>query len=805
MKRYITRPIMLTLLITFTAGASVQASPSLQPESPAAMCNNLDLKNGPLASAGYDLAALYCEYIGEPVTPNAPVGSSLQRVPLAHTVNSPAGTLVVIDAVASGDTAALKADLEALGLQNASAFGPMVSGLLPVSAVADMAALPSLRFARASAMTTSAGLVTSQGDNAMKANTVRTAVGVDGTGITVGTLSDSYDCLSPGSATTDVTNGDLPAGVNVLQEMSPCTGGTDEGRGMMQLIHDVAPGSSQAFHSAFNGMADFANGIVELARDANCDVIVDDVIYYTEPMFQDGIIAQAVATATSVYEASYFSSSGNQARQSYEANYSEGTDPLSGALAHDFDTTAGTDYYQQLTLPASSQVTIIFQWAQPYASATGGSGATTDLNICFDNNPPTGTFAIGCTSTNNVGGDPIEGVTLTNSGGSPLTFNFSVVRAGGAAFSGRIKYVYYRRAGSMMTVNQYATNSGTCYGHANAATAEAVGAAGYYNTPVYGVTPPLLESFSSAGPTTIYYDLNDNPVAQTRPKPGVTAPDGTDTTFFGSSDYEPDGWLNFWGTSAAAPHAAAVAGLLLDYDGSLSPTQQYALMEATAIDMSTAGFDYDTGWGLIQADFIGADFSDLAASYGYAYHAYTTTNTLRLGSLWTGDTTFAAGHDDASDDGVVRTAAVNWTPGGSGSVDVTVAGCGGTCRLNAWVDWNNDGDFADAGEKILTDQAVTNGSISAITFAVPASPACYPGTCNARFRLSTASGTGITGSAADGEVEDYAWNFGPNAISVSSASVNSEPDAALPDIVIGLFILVGLATTGWFFRKRRAA
>ena len=56
---------------------------------------------------------------------------------------------VVIDAVASGDASVLKADLESLGTQHAVAFGRVVSGQLPILAIAPMATLPSLNFARA--------------------------------------------------------------------------------------------------------------------------------------------------------------------------------------------------------------------------------------------------------------------------------------------------------------------------------------------------------------------------------------------------------------------------------------------------------------------------------------------------------------------------------------------------------------------------------------------------------------------------------------------------------------------------------
>ena len=97
-----------------------------------------------------------------------------------------------------------------------------------------------------------------------------------------------------------------------------------------------------------------------------------------------------------------------------------------------------------------------------------------------------------------------------------------------------------------------------------------------------------------------------------RDKPEIVAPDGTNTTFFGAPDppcCEGDGFPNFFGTSAAAPHAAAVAALLLEAAPGLSPDDVYAALETTAIDMDDpftpgfdVGFDFGTGNGLIQAD-----------------------------------------------------------------------------------------------------------------------------------------------------------------------------------------------------------
>ena len=111
-----------------------------------------------------------------------------------------------------------------------------------------------------------------------------------------------------------------------------------------------------------------------------------------------------------------------------------------------------------------------------------------------------------------------------------------------------IKYVI----NSGGTINDFDTSSSTVYGHANAAGAEAVGAAAYFETPEFGFDPALLESFSSGGLTPILFDLTGSPIFELRQKPGIVCPDGTNTTFFGF-DFEPDGFPNFFGTSAAAP------------------------------------------------------------------------------------------------------------------------------------------------------------------------------------------------------------------------------------------------------------
>ena len=188
-------------------------------------------KNDPLASAvGTELATLAIRSsAGGAASDGQPTSSGAMDLVQIH------DDFVVIDAVASGDTDDLWQDLVGLGLQHASSFGRFVSGWLPISSIVDMAALTTLQFAQpVFKPITSVGLTTSQADVAMHADVARSLFGVDGTGVTVGALSDSFD-RGPGSAAADVASGDLPGISNPLGHTTPVIvlsdGGRRNGRG----------------------------------------------------------------------------------------------------------------------------------------------------------------------------------------------------------------------------------------------------------------------------------------------------------------------------------------------------------------------------------------------------------------------------------------------------------------------------------------------------------------------------------------------------------------------------------------------
>src|SRR5579859_2381516 len=196
------------------------------------------------------------------------------------------------------DVSSLKIQLVGQGMLDARLHDHSVTGRVPVVALSDIAGIAGLKFVKPALVTTRVGLTTTQGDRSMRSDLARSQFAVDGTGVRVGVLSDSFDCapgpLASGQNFTragqDAVNGDLPLGVRVLADLHTVPDGecTDEGRAMMQVIHDVAPGAQLSFTTAVTGEEDFAAGIVALANDG-AKVIVDDAEYLDEPMFEDGV------------------------------------------------------------------------------------------------------------------------------------------------------------------------------------------------------------------------------------------------------------------------------------------------------------------------------------------------------------------------------------------------------------------------------------------------------------------------------------------------------------------------------------
>lgn len=582
--------------------------------------------------------------------------------------------LVSIDAATRGDVQQLKTALESLGLEKAAVFSNDVGGWLPVSQLAAAAARTEVHSMRAAMSRARTGAVTSQGDFVQQSAALRTADALTGSGVTVGVLSDSFNCYAvyaesgsgvPASGyagyafngftatyADDVSTGDLPSGVNVLEEADCLSYGHpietpfgDEGRAMLQIVHDVAPSASLAFYTAENSEADFASGIAALAS-AGATVIADDVGYFDEPFYQDGLVAQAVDTVEAAGVA-YFSAAGNEGNASYENTAptfatlsSSGSN--SGEYLLNFDTTGATTTTALSifidTMEPGEFAAVVLEWDQPYFTGSENSGgATSQIDLCVTGATSEYTIedydgdSVTCTGPNKIGGDPVQVLIIANpanaaSATSPEQLNLVIGLANGTAPPGRIKVVVETDGQTQAPITTFATNSPTIQGHPGAAGAMAVGAAFYFDTPACGTSPATLEPYSSLGGDPILFQVDTTagtatrlttPV--TRQKPNVVGSDGVNNTFLGYSLFDANitgsnnqlstsiascqndaSYPNFFGTSAATPHVAGIAALMLQANSALTPTQIYDALQNSALAMGTVP-NYSSGYGFVQA------------------------------------------------------------------------------------------------------------------------------------------------------------------------------------------------------------
>ncbi len=181
------------------------------------------------------------------------------------------------------------------------------------------------------------------------------------------------------------------------------------------------------------------------------------------------------------------------------------------------------------------------------------------------------------------------------------------------------------------------------------------------------------------------------------------------------------------------------------------------------------------------------DFGDAPTSYGDPAH--DIVGGIQLGATNTSESTgynSANASADAGDDGATFGGLIR---GASANVSLSVLGSGG--RLQAWIDYNGNGNFNDAGERIATNvqdngTGDSNSTIGVIrlTFTIP-SGATLAQTF-ARFRWSTQAGLGPSLTAPNGEVEDYAISFTQRpTIALTKTSAVYDPGNA------GLFLVPG--------------
>jgi hypothetical protein len=431
--------------------------------------------------------------------------------------------------------------------------------------------------------------VTSEGDVTHQASVARTSFGVNGSGVNVGVISDSVDYLKGSQIDGKVT---VLAGQSGLNQ-----GNFGEGTAILEIINNLAPGAKLYFASDQSSPAQFAANIRSLRFNYHCDIIVDDIKFYDESPFQDGPIAQAV-NAVTADGALYFAAAGNAGNVSsdtsgtWEGDFQDGgTTPIEAGRIHSF---GGAGNYNTMLSGGSSQRADLF-WADPLGAATNDY----DLFVLTNNN-------VVASSINTQSGsqNPYESI-------SPVFPGEKIVIV---KFRGAGRFLHLDTGRGRLTV----TTTGNTRGHNSTTNAFSVAATDAYtsypNAFSGGWFNPV-EEYSSDGPRRVFFQANGTPITPgnfsssggaVRQKPDLTAADDVMT--------DVPGFQPFAGTSAAAPHAAAIAALVKSLNPSLTPAQIRSVLTNAVLDIMAAGTDRDSGAGILMAPpalTLAKPFSDL--------------------------------------------------------------------------------------------------------------------------------------------------------------------------------------------------
>jgi hypothetical protein len=416
------------------------------------------------------------------------------------------------------------------------------------------------------------GSVTSEGDIIHRTSNVREKYNQSGSDIKVGIISDGVDHWMDARR-----SGDLPVDLTVLSN----TQGGDEGTAMLEIVHDMVPDIDLYFHDCGANILAF-NAAIDALVDAGCDVICDDMGWIFEPFFEDGIVASHVASVLASNDILYVSAAGNDGdKQHYQGDYYDSGEDIGGEEywdCHDFSRGSEPGYkYLYVNIPNNGGVTVVLQWNDKFGSSSN------DYDL-FLFNIDGWDVLDRSTYTQDGDDDPLEFFTYTNTEGYTIDAEIDVANYKGAAATKTLEVFIYPENGARVYPNNIDPVD-SIFGHPAVPNAIAVGAIDA-NDP----GNDDIEPFSSQGPVTITY-----PSPVSRPKPDLCGIDGVTVTGAGGFP------VPFHGTSAAAPHIAAIAAQIWGAFPNKTGDEIRTTLYSSAVDLGSAGYDNVFGYGRADA------------------------------------------------------------------------------------------------------------------------------------------------------------------------------------------------------------
>lgn len=430
------------------------------------------------------------------------------------------------------------------------------------------------------------------GDIAHQAYSVRSNQGYDGTGITIGVLSDGTNSLA-----AEQKAGRLPA-VKVLQ-----TANGDEGTAILEIVYSLAPGATLMFATATGGQANMANNIQALAN-AGCQIIIDDWTYFGEGVFQDDIVSRKV-NAVSAAGVFYFTDAQNSGSVlklnsgTWEGDFADsGTSipPIAareaaGIAIHNFGTAANivnNDTLTKLSQPSFNDYEL--KWSDPLL------GSSNDYDLFFLD-PTLSTVLASSTNVQNGTQNPEEYISQSTT----ITVGSRIVIVKHASAAVRALHLDTERG--VVTIG----TTGATFGHNAASGAFSMAAADVvyaHGGAFTGGSANPTYVFTSDGPRRMFFNPDGTAITPGNllfstngglllNKPDFTAADGVPTGV--------TGYTAFYGTSAAGPHAGAIAALVLDAVPGISLLQMRDALTASALDIEGPGWDINSGAGIVMA------------------------------------------------------------------------------------------------------------------------------------------------------------------------------------------------------------